>query len=89
MAHNHFYTYPAQNYRKSFVKIFELADEITIHSIEEAVRRVITNFEPRVRILDIDSQFFEDENAYRLTLEFQILSTEQVATTTIVLERIR
>lgn len=69
--------------------LFEPADEITIHGIEEAVRRVITNFEPRVRILEIDSEFFEDQNAYRLTLEFQILSTEQVATATIVLERIR
>jgi phage baseplate assembly protein W len=69
--------------------LFEPADEITIHGIEEAVRRVINNFEPRVRILDIASEFFEDENAYRLTLEFQILSTEQVATSTIVLERIR
>mgnify|MGYP006283714829 FL=1 len=69
--------------------LFEPADEITIHGIEEAVRRVITNFEPRVRILEIDSEFFEDQNAYRLTLEFQVISTEQVATTTIVLERIR
>jgi phage baseplate assembly protein W len=69
--------------------LFEPADDITIHGIEEAVRRVITNFEPRVRILEIDSEFFEDQNAYRLTLEFQVVSTGQVATTTIVLERIR
>lgn len=69
--------------------LFEPADPITMHSIEEAVSRTIENFEPRVRVLEITSDFLEDDNAYRLTLEFQILSSQQVVTTDIVLERIR
>jgi phage baseplate assembly protein W len=69
--------------------LFEPADDITIHGIEEAVRRVLANFEPRARILEVDSVFDEGLNAYRLTLEFQVITTGQVATTTIVLERTR
>jgi phage baseplate assembly protein W len=69
--------------------LFEPADPITMHSIEEAVNRTIENFEPRVRVLDITSDFQEDDNSYRLTLEFQILSSQQVVTTDIVLERLR
>lgn len=69
--------------------LFEPADPITIFGIEEAVKRVIKNFEPRVRILDIQSIFYEDNNAYELTLTFQIITTQQIATTTLVLERLR
>ncbi len=69
--------------------LFEPADAITMHSIEEAVNRTIENFEPRVRVLDISSEFQEDDNSYRLTLEFQILSSQQTVTTDIVLERLR
>jgi phage baseplate assembly protein W len=69
--------------------LFEPADPITMHSIEEAVNRTIENFEPRVRVLEITSDFQEDDNSYRLTLEFQILSSQQVVTTDIVLERLR
>jgi phage baseplate assembly protein W len=69
--------------------LFEPADPITMHDLEEAVRRTIANFEPRVRILDISTEDLSDVNAYSMTLEFQILSTEQVTTTTIVLERLR
>lgn len=69
--------------------LFEPADELTMYSIEDAIRMVILNFEPRVRILSIDSEFLDNENAYRMTLEFQVLSTEQVASTTLVLERLR
>lgn len=69
--------------------LFENADPITMHDLEEAVKRVIANFEPRVRILDVKSEDLSDQNAYRLTLEFQILSSEQVTSTTIVLERLR
>lgn len=69
--------------------LFEPADPITMHSIEEAVNRTIENFEPRVRVLDISSDFQEDDNSYRLTLEFQILSSQQTVTTDIVLERLR
>lgn len=69
--------------------LFEPADPITMHSIEEAVLRTVENFEPRVRVLDINSEFQEDDNSYRLTLEFQILSSGQTVVTDIVLERLR
>ena len=69
--------------------LFELADPITMHDIEMAITRTIKNFEPRVRILDIQSIFYEDNNAYELTLTFQIITTQQIATTTLVLERLR
>jgi phage baseplate assembly protein W len=86
-----FYERPFQPEIGSGVRglLFEPADPITMHSIEEAVRRTIYNFEPRVRVLDITSNYSEDNNSYSLSIEYQIVSSDQIAATTIVLERLR
>lgn len=69
--------------------LFEPADPITMHGIEEAIKRTLYNFEPRVRVLDVTSSFQEDDNSYSVTIEYQIISSNNVTATTIVLERLR
>lgn len=69
--------------------LFEPADPITISDIEDAAKQVLDNFEPRVRVLGISATDDPDNNAYTMTIYFQILSTEQVAEVTTVLERLR
>ena len=69
--------------------LFELADPITMHDIEMAISRTIQNFEPRVILQKVEIDNDIDNNAYNVTIRFQIIATEQVGTATIILERLR
>ncbi len=69
--------------------LFEPADPITISDLEDAAKEVLDNFEPRVRVINISAIDDPDNNAYTMTIEFQIVSTEQVAEVTTILERLR
>lgn len=69
--------------------LFEPADPITISDLEDAAQQVLDNFEPRVRVISISATDDPDNNSYIMTIYFQILSTEQVAEVTTVLERLR
>lgn len=69
--------------------LFELADPITSHEIEETIRRAITNFEPRVAIVEIDVSDNYDFNEYTVDIEFILLNNEEIGSVTIILERLR
>ena len=69
--------------------LFELADPITMHDIEMAITRTIENFEPRVILQDVKITDDVDNNAYEVSITFQVIATEQVGTATIILERLR
>jgi phage baseplate assembly protein W len=86
-----FYERPFQPEIGSGVRglLFELADPITISDIEDAAQLVLENFEPRISVLEVIAVDDADNNSYTLSITFQILSTEQIADVTAVLERIR
>jgi phage baseplate assembly protein W len=86
-----FYERPFQPEIGSGVRglLFELADPITISDIEDAAQQVLENFEPRIRVIEVIAADDADNNSYTLSITFQILSTEQIADVTTVLERIR
>lgn len=69
--------------------LFELADAITINDIENAARLVLENFEPRIAVLTVDASDDPDNNSYTLSIQFQILSNEEIAEVTTILERLR
>jgi hypothetical protein len=69
--------------------LFEPADPITISDLEDAAQQVLENFEPRVRVINISAVDDPDNNAYTMTIEFQIISTQQLAEVTTILERLR
>lgn len=69
--------------------LFELADAITISDIENAARLVLENFEPRIAVLDVNASDDPDNNSYTLSIQFQILSNEQISEVTTILERLR
>jgi phage baseplate assembly protein W len=69
--------------------LFEPADPVTISDLEDAAAQVLENFEPRVAVLSISATDDADNNSYIMTIQFQILSTEQVSDVTTVLERLR
>lgn len=69
--------------------LFEPADPVTISDLEDAATQVLENFEPRIAVLSVSASDDADNNSYIMTIQFQILSTEQVSDVTTVLERLR
>lgn len=69
--------------------LFEPADPVTISDLEDAATQVLENFEPRIAVLRVSASDDADNNSYIMTIQFQILSTEQVSDVTTVLERLR
>lgn len=69
--------------------LFEPADPITMHDIEHAIRMTVENFEPRVKLWDVQVIDNSDQNEYHVTITFQIISNEQVGSATLILERLR
>ena len=69
--------------------LFENANHLTAGFLKDAIKEVITNFEPRVRVDKVDVQFDYDNNGYRTTIYFTILNSGAPVTSTLFLERIR
>lgn len=69
--------------------LFEPADPVTISDLEDAAKQVLENFEPRVNVIEVSAIDDPDNNSYAMTIQFQILSTEQITEVTTVLERLR
>ena len=57
--------------------------------LQRAIIDVITNFEPRVEVLDVTVDDYSDRNAVGITLEFKIVNTERPITLEFTLERTR
>lgn len=69
--------------------LFENASPLTAGFLENAIKEVIANFEPRVRLDGIKVQFDYDNNGYNVALAYMILNKNEPIITTIFLERIR
>ena len=69
--------------------LFEPASPMTIVMIKRAIEDVITNFEPRVSLIEV--QVFDnlDNNAVSVTIVFKIKNTTTPITLDLVLERTR
>lgn len=69
--------------------LFELADDDVEIEIEEAIAQTINEYEPRAKVLNIFVNSNPDMNDIKVTLEFQILNTEEVVEFTTALSRLR
>jgi phage baseplate assembly protein W len=86
-----FYDRPFRSYigSNALKLLFENANAITVSLLKDAIEEVISNYEPRVKLTDIDLNFDFDNNGYNVTMRYIILNREQPAVITIFLERIR
>jgi phage baseplate assembly protein W len=69
--------------------LFENASPLTAGFLEDAIKEVLRNFEPRVRLDGVKVQFDYDNNGYNVALAYLILNRNEPIITTIFLERIR
>jgi phage baseplate assembly protein W len=69
--------------------LFENVDPIIAAQIERAIAEVINNYEPRVRILDLNATAYPDDNRYSMKMTFLIVNNPNPITIDFFLERIR
>ena len=69
--------------------LFEPVDEFTALDIEEQVRTTLDNFEPRIKILDLQVISEPDNNRFKLSLEFQMITNLNTGSVSFYLERVR
>lgn len=69
--------------------LFELADEDIDIQIMDRIKYSIEHYEPRARIVDIVVNNKPELNSISVTIQFKIISTEETATFTTSLSRLR
>lgn len=86
-----YYDRPFQSYIGSgaLKLLFDNATPITANLLSNAIREVISNFEPRVRLERLNVKFDLDNNGYNVSLYFVIINQNEPAVINLFLERIR
>jgi phage baseplate assembly protein W len=69
--------------------LFENSSPDTIFLLKEYVREVVSNYEPRVSDLRVIVEDDSDNNAYYITIAFNVISVDTEADVQLYLERIR
>ena len=69
--------------------LFALDTEFDEEDIKDAINNAVYNFEPRVLIQDIKATLSPDQNDIRITIKFQVRSTEETDTLSVSLTRLR
>ena len=69
--------------------LFEPADYITRIDIKDGIQNVLTQYEPRIQLLNIEVKDLSDQNAYRVIVVFRIKEYDTEESVEIVLRRLR
>ena len=69
--------------------LFELADPITIEDLKNAIVETLQNHEPRIQLINIFIEDMQDQNAYHISIQYQIVSRNVVTEFETVLKRLR
>ena len=69
--------------------LFEPLDQFTTIELDRAVRGVITNYEPRVKIHSLNFKDSPDQNSLDITLHYSIINNDTVEKITVLLKRTR
>lgn len=69
--------------------LFELADDATQVEIEENVKLAIQNFEPRARVLNVESRVQNDQNGVFVRVIFRVLNSQEIVELETFVSRLR
>lgn len=86
-----FYDRPFRSYIGSgaLKLLYENMNPITANFLNNAIREVVENYEPRVRVDNVIVDFDYDNNGYNASLFFTILNRNEPVVINLFLERIR
>lgn len=74
-------------YCQVYDMLFENITQTTQIEIKKTIENVLKDFEPRVKILDVNVQTFPDDNHVYIELMFQVVGTLETVNTKFALER--
>jgi len=69
--------------------LFEPADGITKYELSDGVRRVLEDYEPRIKVQHVGIVDEGEINSYTITVYFEIINLNTTSTVEIVLQRLR
>lgn len=69
--------------------LFSLDTEIDQDDIDQVVRNAIENYEPRARVLNVNTYFSPDYNSANVTVLFRVVNTMEEVTVTVTIARVR
>lgn len=69
--------------------LFENATPVNMKILEERVKDVINNYEPRVSLIDVDVVSIYDNNRVQITIYFYVKNSEDPVSVTVFIERVR
>lgn len=69
--------------------LFELVDDESEEELAEQIMRAINTYEPRAQVLGLDVTINPDQNSLSVTIEYQVVSTEETITFTTTISRLR
>tara|TARA_R100000951_G_scaffold115714_3_gene124720 strand:+ start:439 stop:885 length:447 start_codon:yes stop_codon:yes gene_type:complete len=69
--------------------LFELVDEDSEEELAEQIMRAIDTYEPRAQVVGLDVTVNPDQNALSVTIEYQVVNTEEIITFTTTISRLR
>lgn len=69
--------------------LFDLITPLTAHMVRRAIVDLVSNFEPRVRLMSVDVIASPDNNSLYVNIVFRIVNTERPINLDFVLERTR
>ena len=69
--------------------LFELISPQMNHAISKEIDLLIANYEPRCRLVEVNSQPAIDRNAYEVTISFYVVNHPEPVTVETFLERLR
>lgn len=72
-----------------YSQLFEPMTALTQSAIQDSIREVITNFEPRANLIEVDVTPDFDGMAWSITIVFSILNRNDAITLPILLKRVR
>ena len=69
--------------------LFEPMDEITRRDLQDALKYTIDNFEPRVKLLEVIAEDLPDQNAYHVSVRYEVRANSFQTQFNTVLKRLR
>lgn len=69
--------------------LFELASPVVVNDIKTVINDVLTNYEPRIDLIEIKVSDLSDSNAYNISIIYNLKNNKTVNTFETVLKRLR
>lgn len=69
--------------------LFELTSPVVVNDIKTVINDVLTNYEPRIDLIEIKVNDLSDSNAYNISIIYNLKNNKTVNTFETVLKRLR